>query len=477
MRMIRSYLGALALCTTLAIAPPAPARQDSSLPGDPAAQPQPRPDRPRRRRPPDQPPPDQRSGSEGQSEAEPRSGGKPEKKKDDRFLAIKGATVHSVSGPVLQNATIVCTNGRITAVGPGVPVPEKAEVIDAAGFHVYPGLIAVRSIALLGGDPPEDTSDVFTTQLVAALGAGITTVATGNTAAKLTYGTLEDMVVKRNLFETIRYGSSDPAAKRRLRESLEKVRQLLRDQKAYEEERSRNPDAKAPDDKWAKSGEAATHLKLLKGEATALADAELAYDLEQTCELAEEFGIRVVVRGAREGWTVAPRMARAGVWAIVTPRTRDDPDKRLMRPNGGTIENAAILYGHGVPVAIVPSQAGVSFGGLGGRDLLQLNLEAAFGVRGGLPEDAAVRSITLDAARILGIDDRVGSIQVGKDADFAIVTGDLLHYTTIARWTIVNGRVAYDKEKETLFQHIRTGGDENAPPPKDAWPRRLGQEQ
>ena len=100
-------------------------------------------------------------------------------------------------------------------------------------------------------------------------------------------------------------------------------------------------------------------------------------------------------------------------------------------------------------------------------------MEAAFAVRGGLPEEAAVQAITLDAARILGVDHRVGSIEVGKDADFAIVDGDLLHYMTLVRWTVVNGRVAYDKKKEGLLDHIRPDGDRNAPPPSDYWPRAL----
>jgi imidazolonepropionase-like amidohydrolase len=106
---------------------------------------------------------------------------------------------------------------------------------------------------------------------------------------------------------------------------------------------------------------------------------------------------------------------------------------------------------------------------------MHLPMEAAFAVRGGLSEDAAVRAITIDAARVLGIDHRVGSIEVGKDADFAIVDGQLLYYMTLVRWTVVNGRVAYDKQKETLLDHIRPGGDRNAPPPEDYWPRSLGE--
>ena len=398
--------------------------------------------------------------------------------KPDVFFAVTGATVHTVSGPVLSDATILCKNGKIQAVGPGIKVPEVAEILDATGFHVFPGLVAVRSVALVGGEPPEDTTDPFTLQTTAALAGGVTTALTGNTAAKLTFGTVDDIVVRRNIFETLRYRSSDPAGKRRIRESFEKVRQYMRELAAYEDAQRTDPSAKAPGDRAVKSGEGAQHYRLLKHEAIAQVDADSANDILQICELAEEYGIRVVVRGAREGWTIAPRMGRAGVAAIITPRTRDDPDPRLLRPNGATIENAATLHRHGVPIAIIPQIPGVSFGGLGGRDLMQLNLEAAFAVRGGLDEDAALRAITIDAARILGIADRVGSIQPGKDADFVIVDSpDLLHYTTLARWTVVNAQVMYDKNKETLLKHIRPDGGPDTPAPEDLWPRRLGDDQ
>ena len=105
--------------------------------------------------------------------------------------------------------------------------------------------------------------------------------------------------------------------------------------------------------------------------------------------------------------------------------------------------------------------------------MLNLPMEAAFAVRGGLPEEAAIRGITIDAAKILGVDDRVGSIEVGKDADFVITDGDLLYYLTQPRWTIVNGRIVYDKEKAGILSHIRPDGGETTAP-KDAWPRRLG---
>ncbi|MEW6253595.1 MAG: amidohydrolase family protein, partial [Planctomycetota bacterium] len=120
-----------------------------------------------------------------------------------------------------------------------------------------------------------------------------------------------------------------------------------------------------------------------------------------------------------------------------------------------------------------PPTPGITLWGVAGRDLLHLNMEAAFAVRGGLSDDDALRAITIDAARLLGVDDRVGSLEVGKDADVVVCDGDILHYMTQVRYTIVNGRVAYDKSKSTLFAHIRPEGKPAPAEFDDAWPKRL----
>jgi len=402
-------------------------------------------------------------GDKGKKKAPPK----------DRYFAVSNATVHTVTNGDLYGATVLAKNGKIIEIGQGVALPEGAETLDASGYHVYPGFIAASSGNTLGADPPDDTTDVFALNMTIALAGGITTAVAGNSAANLTYGSVDEMIVKRDLFKTLRYSTESPDGRRKIRADLERVRQYLRDLQAYEEKKKTDPEAKAPDKEWIK-GDYESFLKLLRHETTAVLEANSANELLGVCELAKRFDIRAVVRGATEGWTVAPEMARAGLSAIITPRRTADRDERINRPNGPSIENAAILHRHGVPLAFVPSITSVTLWGLAGRDLLHLNMEAAFAVRGGLAQDAALRAITIDAARILGIEDRVGSIEVGKDANLAIFDGDPLHYMSLVRWTVVGGRVVYDKQKESLYSHIRPGGDRDAPPPDDLWPRRLG---
>ncbi|MBM4091923.1 MAG: hypothetical protein FJ276_21205, partial [Planctomycetes bacterium] len=164
-----------------------------------------------------------------------------EPEKPDRFFAVTGATVHTVTGPTVAGATILVKNGKIAAIGHDVAIPEKTEVLNAAGYHLYPGLVAVNSSGLVGNEPPEDSTDVFGFNMTLGLAGGITTAVSGNTAAKLTFGNLEDHVLKRNLFHQLQYSTRNPDGHRRLREQLDRARQHLRDLAAHEEEKKTNP--------------------------------------------------------------------------------------------------------------------------------------------------------------------------------------------------------------------------------------------
>lgn len=424
----------------------------------------------------DDPPPKDPKPSDAKPDAAKDESKKEEKKDEppkDRYFALKAGVVHTVSGGDLRDVTILCKNGKIAAIGAAVEVPKEATVVDASTYQVYPGLVAFRASGFHGGSSPEDGTDVYSLNLSLGLAAGITTCLSGDVIAKMTFGTVDDMVVKRDALVSLNYNTQNPDARRKLRQALDKLVEHVRKLEAYEQESKTNKDAKKPDDGWIK-GENEKYLKLLKREAIAEIAADDAHGLYEACELASRYNLRVVVRGAYEGWTIAPILARAGVGAVVTPRTRVEPDDQLVRENGSSIENAAILYNHGVRLAILPPGLTISTWGVVGADLTHFNMEAAFAVRGGLPQEEAVRAITLDAARLLGVDHRVGSIDVGKDADFCVTDGDLLHYMTLTRWTIVNGQVAYDKDKDSLLNHIRPDGNVNAPPPNDYWPRRLG---
>ncbi|MFN0057214.1 MAG: amidohydrolase family protein [Planctomycetota bacterium] len=439
-----------------------------------ALQDPPEPPRPRRRRPgggrPPGPGADPSAPSAPDAAAKPAADAAKKTTTPDSYLAIEGGIVHTVTGATLDGARVLVKNGRIAAIGAEIEIPKDAERLDAKGLHVYPGLIGLNTRGILS-EP--DGTDFYNLNLTLALSAGMTTIATGNSVLKLTFGTPTDHALRTEVFSTLSYSSNNPGGRRALRESLERVRQHLRDLDRYEKDRARDPEVKRPDESWIR-GPYQQAMRLMRQEQTAIADGETAQDLLELCGLAEQFDFGLVIRGAREGYLVARELARAGVAVIIDPRVRADRDETRIADNGSAIENARILHDHGVQVTISPG-GGISLGGLGGRDLQHLTMAAAFAVRGGLSEVAAIESITIEAARLLEVDHRVGSIEVGKDADFAITDGELLHYMTHVRYAIVNGKIAYDKQKDSLYRHIRPDGQLDPPPPPDHWPRELGQ--
>ncbi|MFH2001950.1 MAG: amidohydrolase family protein [Planctomycetota bacterium] len=397
-----------------------------------------------------------------------------EKKEEDRYFALLGGDVFTITGPVMEETDILVKNGIIHALGPNLVLPDPCESLDVRGMKVYPGLIAVASSGILGREPPENSTDLFAMDMVLGLAGGLTTVVTGTTAAKLTYGTTENMILKRNVFTSLNYTRNQPMQRQEMWNDFRLVEQYLRDLDAYETSKSMGlKDLKEPDKKQIK-GKLENYLKLMTGEATALVNAATSQQILDVCELAQAFGFKLVINNAFESWIVSGEIGRAGAQVILIPRQKADPDESKSRPTGSNIETARILYDHGVNFTLLPERTGISLGGITGRDLLTLPMEAAFAVRGGLPAKAAIEAITINAARMLGLDKRIGSIEKGKDADLIVCDGDLLHYNTLVQWTVVNGRVAYDKEKETLFSHIRPREPSKANV-IDFWPRPFGE--
>ena len=396
---------------------------------------------------------------------------------EDKFLALVGGEIHTGLGGVLRNATLLSKNGKIEAFGYDVDVPEGAEVVDVNGMRIYPGLIAVGSFGLFGGSGDlSDSVDPYNQNMTLALAAGITTAVNGNTVAKLKRGHVEGLVLKESAFESLSYSNGNPQGQLKVEGDFAKAAEFLREYRAYEVEKRSNKEAKEP----SRKGVDAKYVSILRGDTRPRFAANSRTDLVEIAELAQRYGFRPIVEGAREGWAVADELGRAGVTAIVTPRTRRGKDERQVAEGGSSIENAAKLYSHGVPVVVVPASRGISLGGIVGQDLLHLPIEAGFAIRGGLPEDAALESITLEAARVLGVDYRIGSIELGKDADLIVTDGDVLHYQTFVQWAIVDGEVVYDKQEEMFFAHIRPrpesalapeealdAGEENAVAPEE----------
>jgi hypothetical protein len=387
--------------------------------------------------------------------------------KPPRWLAVHCGELFTVTQGRRRDVTVLARDGKVVAIGERVTVPAEAVVVDARGRRVYPGLVAFETSGIVG-QPPEDATDPFALNLAVALSSGITTVGAGDAVAKLTWGTLENHVLATNTVVKLDLGSAQ--ARGQLRSDLLAVRERGRERRLYEQAKARGvEDAKDP---GPLRGRQADLERMATGRARGVVAAGTRSLLLHAADLATEFKLSLIVVGGEEAWTVAPVLGRAGASVVVVPRSRALPDPRLAHPAGWTIENARRLHDAGVPVAVISASRSVGLGGVGGNDLNTLNLEAAYAVRGGLSEEAALEALTIVPARLLGVDDRVGSVEVGKDCDLIVTGGDLLHYETLIEWAIVDGRVAYDRDSDTLLRHVRPRTPSGGVP--QLWPRAPG---
>lgn len=408
----------------------------------------------------------------------------------DDYLLLQGGDIFTGTGAVLRGASLLSKNGVIEAIGYDLYVPEEAEVLDVRGLRLYPGMVALSASSRItegsfapseeveepGYDPAldaggagdewdfdalealdplapgdaavrtTDTFDPFSTFLILTLGAGITTVEQSNSAIKLRRFTIDDILLREGYQSSLSFGSPD--SRRGLRESFAEARTYLDAMRLW---RENDEEGEEP----SKRGLNGSVLSVLEGETRAKFNADDREDLLAIARLAQEYGFRPIVEGCREGWVVADELGRAGATAIITARDRRWKDSLQLAEGGSSIENAAKLHAAGVQVAIKPLSGSIDLGGIAGRDLLALPIEAAFAIRGGLSDQAALESITIIPARILGVDHRIGTLEVGKDADVLVTDGDLLHYETFVQYALVSGEVVYDKSEELFYAHIR----------------------
>ena len=388
--------------------------------------------------------------------------GDDKKKPEDKYFAVVGGDVYTGTGGVLRGATVLAHNGKIEQIGFDLVLPPDTKTLDATGYRVYPGLVAITSQGLLGNSASDfnDTIDPFNSRMILGLASGITTTGSGNSAVKLRRFRIADALLRERAFSTFSWSVRNPSGKKSLREKFSATSEYLRQFRDWEEKVKKDKELKEP----AKKGVDNTVLSVLKGETLAKFNATERDDLLGIARLAQDYGFRPVIEGCQEGWTVADELGRAGAMAIVTPRDRRPKDEHQAIDGGTSIQNAAILYKAGVQIAVEVQTPSVDLGGLVGRDIMALNIEAGFAVRGGLPEDAALAAITIVPARMLGIAHRVGTLEVGKDCDLVVTDGDILHYNTFVQWAVVDGRVSYDKQKELFFAQIRPRPEPQAAP-------------
>ena len=368
-------------------------------------------------------------------------------------FAVRAETLYTMAGPPVTGGVVVVRDGKIAAVG-AVEVPAGLEVVEAK--VVMPGLIDAHATVGLSGvlNVPQDQDQLDTSSptqpelraldayhardpLVEWVrGLGVTTLHTGHGPGALISG--QTMVVKTHgrsadadVVSPLAMVAVTLADSGRPRDgkgpgtrakSVAMLRQQLLAAQHYAARRARDPDG-------AVDLGLETLAKVLSKEVPLLVTAHRAHDLASALRVAEEFDVDVVLDGAAEAYLMLPRLAEAGCWVLPHPamaRTRGDLEN-------GSMELAAMLAGAKVPFAL---QSGFEAYVPKTRVVLW---EAGVSVMHGLAHDRALRALTIDAARLCRVDDRLGSLEVGKDADLAVFDGDPLEYTTHCLGVVIDG--------------------------------------
>jgi len=384
----------------------------------------------------------------------------------EEVTAIRGGDLYTITGGIIKNGTILIKDGKISDIGQNIEIPEKAKVIDARGKIVMPGLVAIGAELGIMGYPNitriADSLDPFDFSVSLALASGITTamVSTGRPSGsspvggstaviKASYGDLDQMLVKESVVQMVMISNRDWLRKTTFKQNLRKAQSYLRKLTEYQQAKGKN---KVAEPKKPRGLDA--YLRLLRRELPAVVPVSTAGDILAALEFVDEFGIRMVFANADEAWIVAEEIAKRDARVVITPRQKRRPNEDISGPSGSTLENAAILKKAGVKFAIIPTSTSFETWGVVGRDMMALPMEAAFAVSGGLDEQTALEAITITAAEIIGVADRVGSLQIGKDADIIIMDGHPFHHKTFVETTLINGKVLYEKAKSLYFSHI-----------------------
>ncbi len=383
------------------------------------------------------------------------------------MLALVNGKIVTMEGPTYERGTVVIKGRLIYAVGGGINPPGEARIIDVSGKYVLPGFIdahthigVAEEIYRIEGDDINETTDPVTPHLRAidavymedlafqdALKGGVTTIMTGPGSANViggmslvlkTYAKTVDQAVLKNpvglkaaLGENPKrvYGDQKKTPITRmataalLRENLVAAQNYQHKMSVWKDNPSKRPDR---------------DLKLealqpvLRGELPLLIHAHRADDILTGLRIADEFKLRVSIQHATEGHKIPEELARRGVPAVVGPLLTNRAKVEL---KDRSLETAGILARAGVKVAIMTDHPVVP--------IQYLSLCAGLAVKGGMDELEALRAITINAAEILGVADRVGSLVAGKDADVIVLSGHPLDLRTRVELVLVNGEIAH----------------------------------
>ena len=381
-------------------------------------------------------------------------------------VAVRGGFVHPITKRAVRNGSVLVEDGVITAVGRDVRVPRGTPVVDATGKWVLPGFVEAHghvgvheeAEGWAGGDTNE-TTDPNGARMRAldginpadegfrdALSGGITTVVVkpgsgnpigGQTVAVKSWGRLVDeMVVRQPVSVKSALGENPKRVygdRKQLPSTRLGVAAVIRDAfVAAQDYRAKRDEAERDGKAFERNATSEVLVRVLDGELPWCQHTHRADDIGTAIRLAEEFGYRLVVNHATEGYLVADVLAERNIPCIVGPmftsRSKVELRQRSLA-TPGRLANAGVLVAITTDHPVVP----IHF----------LVHQATFAMREGMSRDDALRSITVNPALMLDLADRVGALEPGLDGDVVVWSGDPLDVMSRAELVIVRGLPVY----------------------------------
>lgn len=390
---------------------------------------------------------------------------------DGDTFAVQGATIHTVSDGTIENGTIVMRGGRIIAVGANVDIPAGAEIIDGTDKHVYPGMIDAFSqlgLTEIGAVPATNDMNEMgrfnphlnahtaihpasehipvarangITHTMAAPGGGGRGGGGGSgirgqaTLIHLDGWTVEEMEIEKSAAMVVswptlssrggfRRGPSRPFAdvQKEFDEQVEELDAWFVAAQHYKQATESGSSRLARDLQL-------EHLsRVLDGGLRVIVQANDHREIESAVAFAEKWNLNLVIAGATGARDIAGMLAAKGIPVILGPVQR--------LPNG---QDVAYDDANTLPGVLADAGVEIAFATFNSADSRTLPYEAANSVSWGLSQDAALEAITLGPARILGVSDRLGSLEVGKVGNVIVTDGDPLEITTEIEHVFIRG--------------------------------------
>lgn len=383
-------------------------------------------------------------------------------------ILIRNAKIVTVTGPVLEKGCLLLENGVISRIAPVIDPPAGATVIEAGGLHVYPGMVALMTAVGLTAYPgsrseqnenglsipfidaydslnPEDNTiavtrigGVTTVQLIPGTqsiinGQSIAINLDGNLAGEMLLKRNTGLVINLTVKKENSYPSTLPGLLAWLREKLDKAREHHQKQSASGQTAGKPAEEKRPDP------ELEALRPVMAGEEPVIFITNDEITLRHAIELIGRFQLRGIIQAGKGALKYAGELAAAKI-PVIWAGTTNQPERH--EPFDLYFGAAGQLAARGVVLTFTAGGFG------GGSNVRNLTVPASLSMAHGLSEEEAIQALTINPARMIGIDDRTGSLEPGKLANAVIWTGSPLQMRSRVHTLIINGRIV----PQTSFQ-------------------------